>query len=248
MKIYDIVYSMGRDCACASYMQRALIRSTSGPLDWLAGGNFVARSGVILNQFDNFLNEADLVPYQKKEGYPDDKDCDYYENKKTGFCFFHDFPTGVPLKESFSSVKEKYDRRIARFYENVRRNDKVLLAYLSHFPESESSVDEIIEATRKLCDFFGKSVDFLIVLHDPMLPPGKIEYKLIDNRVHFYRLFTWDNTPLQFRGLERYVTPLFTQFGLKDTRYRRIMRGIGRVCSAVLPLRSWRKRVRKFFE
>lgn len=36
MKKYDIIYSIGRDCACASYLQQNGLRLTSGPFDWLS--------------------------------------------------------------------------------------------------------------------------------------------------------------------------------------------------------------------
>ncbi len=248
MEIYDIIYSIGRDCAAASYLNKHLLRKTSGPLDWNAIPSFAGRVDFITSHFENFLNEEDLVPFEKIEGSPNDKACDAYENKRTGFYFPHDFPAGVPLKEALPDVKAKYARRINRFYENIRNNERVLLVYLSHFPEMEPGLDSMVEDAETLCRFFGKNIDFLFILHDPTMKKGETHYEFINNHIHVYKLYTRASSPLQFRGIEKYIDPIFRKFGLPDTRRRRLRRRLGRFFAAFIPFRSLRKKVRARFE
>lgn len=248
MKVYDIIYSIGRDCACASYMKRALLRATSGPFDWITGVGFSKRIDIIRDNFRDFLEKDFLKFQEKKPGKPDDKACDYYYNQKTGFHFPHDFPTGIPLDTSLPDVQEKYSRRIARFYQNIRSAERVLIVYQSHFPEQEPGIEEIIDSAEKLCQFFQKKLDFLIVMHDENMKTGSINYELINGHIHLYRLFSWDNIPLQFLGRTKYLDPIFRKFGLPDTRKRRQLKGIGRILTAILPVRSWRKKVRSYFK
>ena len=54
MKKYDIIYSIGRDCACASYLQQNGLRLTSGPFDWLTNAGFEDRFELMLNDFQCF--------------------------------------------------------------------------------------------------------------------------------------------------------------------------------------------------
>ena len=83
---YDIVYSLGYDCACAQYMQSAQIRICSGPFDWLTNADFQTRLNLILNDFENFLEFDDLKFLPKNQKMFNDPYCDYYENTKNPAC------------------------------------------------------------------------------------------------------------------------------------------------------------------
>ena len=46
---YDIVYSIGHDCACSMYLKKHNLRVVSGPLDWLTSVPAHMRFNLILN-------------------------------------------------------------------------------------------------------------------------------------------------------------------------------------------------------
>lgn len=163
MNRYDIIYSLGRDCSCAMYMQQTNLRSCSGPFDWLTNAGFEKRFELMINNFDEFLEQSDLLPMDKPTAFPSDKNNDYYENVKTGLYYWHDFPAGVPLQESFNIVKEKYNRRIKRFYDNILTKNRVLLIWFSQVGSTSDSV--VLEYCDKLCSKIGKKLDFLIIEH-----------------------------------------------------------------------------------
>ena len=183
MNRYDIIYSLGRDCSCAMYMQQTNLRSCSGPFDWLTNAGFEKRFELMINNFDEFLEQSDLLPMDKPTAFPSDKNNDYYENVKTGLYYWHDFPAGVPLQESFNIVKEKYNRRIKRFYDNILTKNRVLLIWFSQVGSTSDSV--VLEYCDKLCSKIGKKLDFLIIEHrEGVFEPQCI--RLAENIVRWY--------------------------------------------------------------
>ena len=86
-KKYDIIYSIGRDCACAMYMRKTNLRICSGPFDWLTNASFEKRFEMMLNNFTGFLDKDKLKPMPKPTQFPSDKNNDYYENVENGFYF-----------------------------------------------------------------------------------------------------------------------------------------------------------------
>ena len=78
-KKYDIIYSIGRDCACAMYMNNCKIRATSGPFDWLTNASFETRMNLILNDFADFLNPNDIKFLPKDPNVINDEKNDYYD-------------------------------------------------------------------------------------------------------------------------------------------------------------------------
>ncbi len=131
-KKYDIIYSIGLSCSCATYMKEAKLRACSGPFDWLTNASFEQRFELMLNDFTGFLDKEYLEPMEKPSALPPDKNNDYYKNTKTGLYFWHDFPADVSFEKAYPQIKEKYERRITRFYENIKSKNKVLLIWLSH--------------------------------------------------------------------------------------------------------------------
>ncbi|MDE5615394.1 MAG: DUF616 domain-containing protein [Alphaproteobacteria bacterium] len=101
MKMYDIIYSIGRDCACSFYLQTNNLRSCSGPFDWIITADFKQRFDMLLSRFKYFMNPKYFEFLPKNPNIFNDDKCDYYRNIKTGFDFYHDFPVGVPLQNHF---------------------------------------------------------------------------------------------------------------------------------------------------
>ena len=52
MKKFDVIMSLGADCACAMYMKKHVMRTFSSPFDWLTHADFETRMNLILNDFE----------------------------------------------------------------------------------------------------------------------------------------------------------------------------------------------------
>ena len=179
-----------------------------------------------------------------------DEKCDYYKNKRTGLYFYHDFPAGVPLHNSYPMVAEKYARRITRFFSNIRTHERVLLVWFSHYHDTPD--DEWLNFANKFCKKVNKNVDFLIIQHrENQFVPQKT---IIASNIIRYDVHTVEkdkngnNTTI---GNEKLCNPIFAQFSLRVPRNRRINYAykqclIHGICKFI-PIKSirhaWRKKL-----
>lgn len=91
------------------------MRFASGPLDWLAGGSLHTRTQIITSDFEHFVEESDRELRERDCGHGIDFPHDCYYNTHNGLKHYHDFEKGIPLSETYPAVREKYNRRLARF-------------------------------------------------------------------------------------------------------------------------------------
>ena len=188
IKKYDIIYSIGRDCSCAMYLQKQGLRISSGPFDWLTNVNDIKdRLNFILNDFNDFLNLEDLKFLPKDPNVFNDEACDYYENLRNGFYYYHDFHKNLSLNDAFPQVKEKYNRRIERFIRNLKTKKKVLLVWFSHIPTADEAIIPLCE---QICQKYGKQIDFLIIENDDSKADDDIEKKFLATNIVMYKLKT----------------------------------------------------------
>lgn len=253
MKEYDIVYSIGRDCANSTFLKKRGLRVTSGPFDWLTKASFETRIQLICNNFDRFLNKEDMKIMEKPTHIATDTACDYYENTKTGFYFYHDFPSGMPLDEAYPQVKEKYDRRIARFLQKLHEEKRVLLVWFSHEPTVNKL--DVKALCHSVCEKFNKRIDFLLIEHDDAVPKGEYMHQTLADNIEYYTLFTQtydSNGALTTFGREKDIFPIYTNYtlpGLEERmRRQKTKKRIGRILSMLIPVKSWRKRIRESFQ
>lgn len=120
---YDLIVSIGEDCACSAFLRNNKLQFPSFPFDWLMHANFETRVNLLMTNFSDFLNKDDVIPLEKT-GEDVDKKCDYYQNRKNGFYYYHDFPEESDFNTSFPIVKEKYQRRINRLYQKIESAKK----------------------------------------------------------------------------------------------------------------------------
>lgn len=225
---YDIVYSIGHDCACSMYLRKHNLRVVSGPLDWLTSVPAHNRFDLLLNDFEGFMNQDDFQFVEKNPNIVNDDKCDYYKNTRTGLYFYHDFPVNVPLDQSFPDVKKKYKRRIDRFYQNIKKHKRVLLVWFSHY--HRTSDEQWIWFLEKFCQKMGKNIDLLVVQHtENQYQP--IRRQIADNIV-VWELHTVEkdtqgnNTTI---GNEKLCSTIFSQYRLNVPRDKRL-KYIWKIC------------------
>lgn len=159
---FDLVVSLGEDCACSSYLRRCKLQDFSYPFDRLTKAAFSNRLELLLNNFSDFLNKEDLYQLEKPKTDDVDKNCDYWADKKYDFYFYHDFKTGEPFDTEYIKVKNKFDRRIKRLYEQISNSENILFVWWSR--NKHQNTDIVQEYYTKLCQKFpSKSVYLLII-------------------------------------------------------------------------------------
>lgn len=252
MERYDIIYSLGRDCSCASYLQRSGLRLTSGPFDWVTNANLEERFELLLNDFQYFFDKEYLKPQEKQCDHYD-KYNDYYENVRTNIYFWHDFPVNMPFEEAYIAAKEKYNRRINRFYENIKNNEKVLLVWFSKFHQTPDDV--VLDLCNRFCAKMNKKIYFLIIEHQEGAHKT-IRYKLSDNieRCHCHAVEYKKDGSHSLLGNVKLVQPIFSKLCVMNpfvtSMYRLKLHGmkiIGRILCLITPVKSWRRKIRQKF-
>ena len=171
-KKFDLIVSLGEDCACTSYLRRFNLQDYSYPFDWLTKASFETRIDLIVNNFENFLIKENLVKMEKPQTGADEKH-EYYHDKKLDFFFYHDFECtfeGENEEESFEkqylSVKDKYNRRINRFYRQIDKSNNILFVWWSR--DKIQPKDIIENGYEKLISKFkDKNVYILLIEYSP---------------------------------------------------------------------------------
>ena len=247
-KKYDIVYSIGHDCACSMYLKKHNLRVVSGPLDWLTSVPAHQRFDLILNDFAGFMNMDDFQFVDKDPNITNDDKCDYYKNTRTGLYFYHDFAAGVPITKTFPDVAEKYWRRIHRFYDNIRNKERVLLVWFSHY--HDTSNDTWVRFASNLCHKMNKNIDFLIIQHmENQHTPIKTQVAPNIVRYDMHTVAKDKNGHNTTVGNEQLCDKIFAQYELRVPKDRRIMYAYKNflmhgLCK-FLPVRSLRHRWRE---
>ncbi len=209
---FDLVISLGEDCGCASYLNTHSLRCASYPFDWLIKASFETRINLISNDFSGFLKKENLQPLIKVSDLSDPHH-DYYEDKKTGFYFYHDFPAGIPLKNTFPEVKEKYKRRIKRLYQTINIAERILFVWLSR--DKKISNNSILAAYDQLSQKFPQKQLFLLVLEN-----GENNTEILSD---YILKLTYDNASfsdpaLEWQGNKEKNDDVFSQIKLSGKK------------------------------
>lgn len=106
---YKHFISLGFFCSVALELERIGLRECSSPFDWCIS-DWKGVENCIRNNFEGFLDFSSL--------YQNSIDRSIYKNKD-GIAFFHDFDKYKTLDKQLEKIKNKYERRITKFYTNI---------------------------------------------------------------------------------------------------------------------------------
>lgn len=129
MKQYDNFISLGYFCSVSLELEKIGLRSFSSPFDWCIS-NFKGVEKAIYTKFEDFLNYENM--YQNREIH------NIYLDRNYDILFAHDFDKYTSLKEQLPKVKEKYKRRIEKFYNSITK-PTLFIRYIS----DENGLDEL---------------------------------------------------------------------------------------------------------
>lgn len=167
---YDFIFSIGEACSCSIVLRNSGLQCRSMPFDWVAWPNLIERSKMFQNNFCDWLPKDALqhIGEQLIEKVPKN----VYKNTKTGTIFNHDFPLNQSLDESYPTVKDKYNRRIARLYKMIRSSKTVLAVNLA-IPQStlNYTTEQLIQVKNTLSECFPDvNIHLLHVSNDNDIP------------------------------------------------------------------------------
>lgn len=144
--MFEHIISLGHFCGVAQELERLGLRDASYPFDWLITTREPLHQ-LIDSHFDGFL-EYDYL-YQSRE------ERKIYRNKyyNFGVSFYHDFSKYKPLDVQLDEVKEKYARRIERFYTAIAE-PALFIRYVNNEDDAEyysKHFDECLERYKQFC-------------------------------------------------------------------------------------------------
>ncbi len=199
-KKYDFIFSMGNACRSTTALRRNKLQYLSLPFDWISCAGFRTRVELIINDFKGFMDKDDLC-FNPKEISEHGFIC--YTNKKNGFLFPHDFPSHLTFEDGYKIVTKKYKRRCERFFEIIKKSDKVLFV-LKQLAKDKVDEKDVIWAMNKFNDKFGNGKIELLVLEDA--PEAKDD--------EFNYIYPCDNASiLRYNAYDENNTEEYSKFG-----------------------------------
>ncbi len=174
----------------------------------------------------------------------DDLKCEVYKNKKLGCVFPHDFALNLPIEQTYDEVLTKYQRRINRFYNNIKQKQKVLLIWFSL--DYSTSIEQIKEASDKLNKKFNKNVDLLIIEHCDELLNKNMQIDYINKNCTKISLFAkkLEETTGFTKGNTKVCGKIFKKYRLNIPMLKSAKITFIKLICKLIPIKSKRKQIR----
>ena len=152
---YSHIISLGFFCSVALETERAGLRDSSMPFDWLIS-SWKGVEELIGNSFEDFL-EYDLLVQNSEQ-------LQQYKNTKYNVQFFHDFNKYESLSKQLPECSAKYKRRIEKFYENIKK-PTLFIRYIETLKELRY-IEENISKIQELLKKFNKSNHIIFIANN----------------------------------------------------------------------------------
>ncbi len=157
---YDATFSLGHLCLAAMKLREHNLRPFSGVLDWVGSPTLSKVNLLLKNRFSGFMDIKNLKPIK----YLSENDL-YVYNPVYDIGINHDFKAHnntLTHLGGYPEVREKYDRRIKRFLDKVKKSKRILFIRTE---QSEASLDEIKELESILSEMVVNDFELLMVHH-----------------------------------------------------------------------------------
>ena len=166
MKTYDFIFSLGASCAVSQSLRDAGLQFASFPFDWIASPGLMAEVEMVESGFANWFEREDLKLWDVR--HEEGAVQRVYKNMRTGFGFPHEFTNAFGLDDGYEKTREKYDRRIERFFKTLRASKNALGIYLEVATRRRLPDDSLAEVRRRLAaQFPGLQLDLVYFYEDP---------------------------------------------------------------------------------
>lgn len=137
------IISLGSFCSVALEIERLGFRDGSYPFDWVLSHSLQHVIQLVNDNFDGFLDINGLNQWKSVPST--------YEDVQYGIAFVHDFDRWHSLESQIASVRNKYDRRIRRFY-NAISEECLFVRYIENMEDYEY----IVKNSDAISQFFKK--------------------------------------------------------------------------------------------
>ena len=224
MEKYDLIFGLGRACACSQMLRRASLQLLSFPWDWLTSDRSVGpdlrfRADTLCNGFNSWFTPGDIEELPSEDWAPNRR-C---KSRSTRIAYLHDFPKSMSVEEAFPAVKAKYERRLARLRRLIASSKTVLVACLD-LPGlcAPTPLEDVRYARIRLAEAFpGAKFDFVLFSWEKGRGfEDRIESTPEDGLLHIVFDFK-DNTfgkPDYAVDLDRLASILRSRFEVRDYR------------------------------
>ena len=150
--------SLGHDCFVKSYIINNLNQQPTYVFDWLRFYYVKDLIKIFKNNFDDFMNKKDFVsdieaPIGKS--VPSENMVHKF-NKKFNYTIKHDFT----ILDNFELIKEKYNRRIARFKKDCKNSETIFIRFIFN----GDNINDYLELYKELQNYSKNSI--LILIHN----------------------------------------------------------------------------------
>ncbi len=114
---YDLIVSIGEDCACSAFLRNNKLQFPSFPFDWLMHANFETRVNLLMTNFSDFLNKDDVIPLEKTGELAVENLSQKFSSKEIHLLVLEN-------KKGLLSIKQKkISDKITRFFYDMFSSD-----------------------------------------------------------------------------------------------------------------------------
>lgn len=145
---YDAAFSLGAYCLAATQMYNNGLRPYSGVLDWMYSERLTDVNRLLENRFQGFLQLNHLV----FERIDDMGKHLVFKDTLYNISSVHDFSIAINRPEelvTYPEVRDKYRRRINRFFEKTSIAEKVLFVRIGGTFHEAKNLERILSTIVK---------------------------------------------------------------------------------------------------
>ena len=150
---HDTIINLGEDCQVAFQLTKHGLRNYALPFDALIT-SYEALYAILANKFEGFMAPDNFV-FQVNE-----KNEKYILDKKYGIKLIHDFKLNEHFLSDYEEIASKYERRIARLFEQISAAEYPL------FIRKRITKEQAIELRTLLHTMRNGKPFLLVVLND----------------------------------------------------------------------------------
>ena len=144
-----IFIPLGNSCSIAYNLKLLKLRTCAFPFDWVRISNFNNVTKLIQNKFYGFLDSKNFKfkEFSDKFIVNGKKGSYIYSND---YCsFYHEFSKLIE-KSDFNFFKEKYSRRIKRFFEFMNSSNEIIFIREEFGKVNMSKIDNFINTINEI--------------------------------------------------------------------------------------------------